>query len=160
MDHDAVVALLRRDMTPDLYHRIRELWKSHSIAEDRRDVAGLLATLTPDCTYQIAGTDAVWHGHRGAAEFYGRLLAAFPDIEFQLRNIVIGPQGVCEEAHVTGTHRGEWLGSPPSGQAVAFDVVIFFPWDVERGLFSGERIFVLDGPGGAMIAPRARSSLG
>jgi hypothetical protein len=26
----------------------------HSIAEDRRDVEGLIATLAPDCVYEIA----------------------------------------------------------------------------------------------------------
>ena len=37
--------LLSREVTPELYHEIRELWKAHSIAEDRRDIAGLIATL-------------------------------------------------------------------------------------------------------------------
>jgi hypothetical protein len=149
MDHHAVVALLRRDVTPELYGRIRELWKAHSIAEDRRDVAGLLSTLTDDCLYEIAGTGAAWRGHEGAARFYGELLTAFPDIRFSLRGIVIGPQGVCEEAHVTATHQAAWLGAPPSRQPVAFDVVIFFPWDPERSLFSGERIVIQGGPAAA-----------
>lgn len=142
MDHEEVVALLRRDVTPELYRRVREEWKIHSMAEDRRDIAGLLSTLTEDCVYEIAGTDAVWRGHEGAARFYRELLAAFPDITFQLTNIVIGPQGVCEEASVTATHQGPWLGSPPTGKPVSFTVVIFFPWDLERGKFKGERVYV------------------
>jgi predicted ester cyclase len=48
---------------------------------------------------------------------------------------------VCEEASVTATHRGVWLGQPPTGLPVSFTVVIFFPWDLERGKFRGERIF-------------------
>jgi len=43
--------LLAREVTPELYREIRELWKAHSIAEDKRDIAGLIATLTPDCVY-------------------------------------------------------------------------------------------------------------
>jgi len=31
------------------------------------------------------------------------------DIHFDLQSIVIGPQGVCEEARVTGTHKAKWL---------------------------------------------------
>ena len=46
-----------------------------------------------------------------------QLLAAFPDIHFDLTSIVIGPQGVCEEATVTGTHEGEWLSVPPTASA-------------------------------------------
>ncbi len=45
--------LLARDVTPELYREIRELWKAHSIAEDKRDIAGLIATLTPDCVYEV-----------------------------------------------------------------------------------------------------------
>jgi hypothetical protein len=55
---------------------------------------------------------------------------------------VIGPQGVFEEAHVTGTYRAQWLDMPaPQGQPVAFEVTILFPWDPRRRLFSGERIY-------------------
>lgn len=134
--------LLRRPVDVDEYEVIRELWKRHSKAEDQRDLPGLLATLTEDCVYEIVGTEHVWHGHEGAARFYTGLLGAFPDIDFQLTNIVIGPQGVCEEADVTGTHEQDWLDYPSTGERVAFRVVIFFPWDPEAKLFSGEKIHV------------------
>jgi steroid delta-isomerase-like uncharacterized protein len=134
--------LLRRDVDPGEYEEIRELWKRHSLAEDGRDIAGLLATLTEDCVYELAGTRHVWHGHEGAAHFYSGLLAAFPDIDFELTDIVIGPQGVCEEARVTGTHEEDWLDYPASGERVEFRVVIFFPWDSGRKLFKGEKVYV------------------
>lgn len=137
------VELLRREVTPDLYREIRELWKAHSIAEDRRDIAGLIATLTPDCVYEVYPGGTRWEGHAGATRFYTELLAAFPDIHFDLQRIVIGPQGVCEEARVTGTERGQWLNRAPSGERVEFRVVIFFPWDPARRKFAGERVFAL-----------------
>ena len=68
-------------------------------------------------------------------------MAAFPDVHFDLQNIVIGPQGVFEEAHVTGTHLGTWLNYPPTGRAVEFDVIILFPWDRAQQKFSGERVY-------------------
>ncbi len=134
--------LLRLPVDPGEYAAIRELWKRHSIAEDERDIAGLLSTLTDDCVYELAGTEHVWHGHEGATRFYGGLLGAFPDIDFELTDIVIGPQGVCEEANVTATHEADWLGYPATGERVEFGVVIFFPWDTERKLFKGERVHV------------------
>jgi len=142
MDHDAVVDLLRRDVNPKEYDAIRDLWKAHSKAEDARDIPGLMATLTTDCVYEIVGTGHRWEGHAGATRFYETLIGGFPDIDFQLTNIVIGPQGVCEEAHVTGTHRGDWLGLAPTGEPVEFDVIIFFPWDRDRAHFTGERVWV------------------
>ena len=134
--------LLRRDVAADEYDRIRELWKRHSIAEDERDLPGLISTLTEDCVYELAQTGHRWERHEGAARFYGELLSAFPDIHFDLTDIVIGPQGVCEEADVSATHEAPWLGVEPTGEHLEWDVVIWFPWDEERRLFRGEKVYV------------------
>jgi predicted ester cyclase len=141
MAHEAILELLRRDVDPAEYGEIRELWKRHSIAEDNRDIAGLISTLTDDCLYEVMGAGRRWDGHEGATRFYMELLGAFPDIDFSLTDIVIGPQGVCEEANVTATHEGDWLGVPPSGERVAFKVAIFFPWDPRARLFRGEKVY-------------------
>lgn len=142
VEHDAVVELIRRDLDPAEYDEIRALWKKHSIAEDERDLPGLISTLTEDCVYELRQTGDRWEGHAGATRFYTELLTAFPDIHFDLTDIVIGPQGVCEEARVTGTHRGTWLGAEPTGEQLSWRVVIFFPWDAERRLFRGEKVYV------------------
>jgi steroid delta-isomerase-like uncharacterized protein len=133
---------LRLRFDAEHYEEIRELWKRHSIAEENRDLPGLIATLTDDCVYEIPAWERRWDGHEGATRFYSELLTAFPDIRFSLTEIVIGPQGVCEEARVTATHEREWLDVPASGRQLEFLVVIFFPWDEDRRLFQGERIHV------------------
>jgi SnoaL-like protein len=134
--------LIRRELDQAEYGAIRELWKRHSIAEDERDLPGLISTLTEDCVYALPQTGHVWNGHKGAVRFYGGLLTAFPDIDFQLTDIVIGPQGVCEGARVTATHEADWLDYSATGKPVEFRVVIFFPWDPEARLFKGEKVFV------------------
>src|SRR3954469_22272652 len=133
--------LVRREASADELNEIRELWKRHSIAEDERDLPGLISTLTPDCVYELAQTAHRWEGHEGAARFYTGLLTAFPDIHFDLTDIVLGPQGVCEEARVTGTHEARWLDYEPTGEKLTWRVVIFFPWDAERKLFRGEKVY-------------------
>jgi predicted ester cyclase len=133
--------LIGREPSPEEHDAIRSLWKRHSVAEDNRDLPGLLSTLTEDCVYELVQTGHRWEGHEGAARFYGGLLGAFPDIDFQLRHIVIGPQGVFEEADVTGTHEGAWLGVEPTGNRLAWIATILFPWDGERRLFRGERVY-------------------
>ena len=137
----AVRDLLAMDFDDAELNAIRDLWKSHSKAEDARDIAGLLATLTEDCVYEVMGSGHRWEGHEGATRFYLGLLGAFPDVDFNLTNIFIGPQGVCEEAVVLGTHQGEWLGHAPTGVAFCWRVVIFFPWDADARLFKGERVY-------------------
>jgi predicted ester cyclase len=146
--------LIGREPEPEEHDAIRELWKRHSIAEDKRDLPGLLSTLTEDCVYELVQTGHRWEGHEGAARFYAGLLGGFPDIDFALTNIVIGPQGVCEEADVTGTFENAWLGVPPTGERLAWQVTIFFPWNREQRLFSGERVYSAGLP---LPGPRERS---
>jgi len=90
----------------------------------------------------VGEAGARWEGHAGATRFYMELLGAIPDIHFDLQQIVIGPQGVCEEATVTGTQQGKWLSHPPTGTKVDFRVVIYFPWDQRLKKFTGERVFL------------------
>ena len=73
--------------------------------------------------------------------FYTELLTAFPDIHFDLDYIVIGPQGVCEEAVVTATHEGRWLDNEPTGRQLEWRNAIFFPWDPVARKFKGEMVY-------------------
>ena len=133
--------LIRRD--PDLgeHEAIRELWKRHSKAEDSRDLPGLISTLTEDCVEPARPDRPPLGGTRGRRAFLRGPAQAFPDIDFQLTDIVIGPQGVCEEADVTGTHAAEWLGIPPSRETPCVEGGHLFPWDAKRRLFRGERVY-------------------
>ena len=45
--------LIRRDVSAAEHAEIRELWKRHSIAEDERDLPGLMSTLTDDCVCEL-----------------------------------------------------------------------------------------------------------
>ena len=137
----SVQAQLARGFDPAELRRIKRLWVRHSIAEDRRDIDGLIATLAAGCVYEIVPTAQRWEGHDGARRFYRELFAAFPDNAFALSEIVVGPQGVFEVATLTGTNQGPWAGVPPSGMAVSLEVLIYFPWDPITERFTGERIW-------------------
>jgi len=137
-----IQARLARGFDPAELRRIKRLWVRHSIAEGRRDIEGLVATLAPDCVYEIISTGQRWEGHAGARAFYTELFAAFPDNVFALSEIVVGPQGVFEAARLTGTNRGPWAGAPASGLAVDLEILILFPWDPATQRFAGERIWL------------------
>jgi predicted ester cyclase len=122
--------------------RIKRLWVRHSIAEDRRDIDGLIATLAPECAYEIVGTGLRWEGHEGARAFYTELFAAFPDNRFALTDIVIGPQGVFEAVVLEATHEGPFAGLAPTGRRVRLELAILFPWDPASQRFTGEQIFI------------------
>jgi predicted ester cyclase len=138
---DSVARRLARRFDTAELRQIKRLWVRHSIAEDRRDIDGLVATLAPDCAYEIVPSGQRWEGHGGARRFYAELFAAFPDNAFALSDIVIGPQGVMEVATLTGTNTGPWAGAAATGLPVALQVIILFPWDPATERFSGERIW-------------------
>lgn len=141
----AVQATIRErlswNITQELYDKIRRLWIAHSKAEDTRDLPGLIATLSESCVYEIVPTGQRWEGHDGARMFYTTFLTAFPDVHFDLQDIVIGPQGVIEVTHMTGTHKGTWAGMEPTGQKVDTLIVIHFPWNPDVEKFDGERVY-------------------
>ena len=139
--HPTIQERLGRSFDAAELRRIKRLWVRHSIAEDRRDVDGLIATLSANCVYEIVPTGQRWEGHDGARDFYRELFAAFPDNAFALSEIVIGPQGVMEVATLTGTNLGPWAGAEPTGLPVALQVLILFPWDPATERFTGERIW-------------------
>jgi predicted ester cyclase len=139
--HTTIRERLNWEITPELYQKIRRLWIRHSIAEDKRDLEGLISTLSEDCVYEIMPTGQRWEGHDGARTFYTTFLGAFPDVHFDLTEIVIGPQGVIEVADMTGTHQGEWAGIAPTGRRLAMQIIIHFPWEPAAEKFAGEQIW-------------------
>jgi hypothetical protein len=137
----SVRARLARRFDPAELREVKRLWIRHSIAEDARDIEGLIATLTDEPEYEIVPTGQRWTGIAGVRSFYTELFAAFPDNRFALTEIVVGPQGVFEVARLTGTNLGAWAGAPASGLPVDLEVLILFPWDPAARRFTGERIW-------------------
>lgn len=140
-DKPSIRRRITQDVDPAEYRRIRKLWIDHSRAEDARDIPGLIATLTESCVYELVPTGQRWEGHDGAREFYLTFLGAFPDVHFEVYDIVIGPQGVTEFAHMTGTHRGPWAGLEPTGRSVNIRIIIYFPWNRAAQKFDGEVVY-------------------
>ncbi len=137
-----IKAQLQQELLPGEYDEIRALWKVHSIAEDQRDIDGLMSTLTDDCVYELPQAVHSWQRKAGAEQFYIELLTAFPDIHFDLENIIIGPQGVFELANVSATFKEKWLDQIPTNDAIEFKVNIIFPWDRELKKFKGEIVYI------------------
>jgi predicted ester cyclase len=132
---------LKMDVTIEDYDEIRSLWIKHSKAEDARDLDGLVATLSPNCVYEVIPTGQVWEGHEGARQFYTTFLSAYPDVKFDLMDIVIGPQGVIEVTEMTGTNQGPWAGLEATGKQVKLPIIIHFPWSPEDRKFLGEKVY-------------------
>jgi steroid delta-isomerase-like uncharacterized protein len=66
---------------------------------------------------------------KGAAklkEVFRRLHQAFPDLQITVEDLIAEDDKVVGRNTVTGTHRGEYMGLPPTGRTVAYDEIFIF----------------------------------
>ncbi len=56
---------------------------------------------------------------RGAKDFIGQMMQAFPDLDFALENQIAEGDAVAAVGTMTGTHRAEFLGVPATGRKVS-----------------------------------------
>ncbi len=120
-------------------HANKRLWQKHVLAENRRSIEGLLATLSPEPLYVIMATGQEHRGRAGVAAFYSGLFESMPDVTFDLQEVFIGESGVVEESVMVGTHTGDLFGLPPTGQPIRLPLTIVFP--MRAGAILGERLY-------------------
>jgi steroid delta-isomerase-like uncharacterized protein len=79
-------------------------------------------------------------GREGLRQVLSAFISAFPDIWWTLEEQIAEGEKVVSRFTMTGTHRGEFLGIPPTGKSVNIWGVVV---DVVRnGKFSESRIIM------------------
>jgi steroid delta-isomerase-like uncharacterized protein len=56
-------------------------------------------------------------------EVFARLLRAYPDLHITIEDLVEEGDKVVSRNTVTGTHRGEYIGIPPTGKSVTYNEI-------------------------------------
>jgi steroid delta-isomerase-like uncharacterized protein len=74
----------------------------------------------------IQHNEDVPQGKAGFIEFFKDMFAAMPDFRYTMKKIVAEGDIVMMYSTTTATHSGEWLGNPPTGNRLNFDVVDIF----------------------------------
>jgi steroid delta-isomerase-like uncharacterized protein len=89
-------------------------------AFDRHDTEriGQLVSST-DYTFHFLGMPPMdWNGHK---QFIIVITNAFPDVHHEIVDIVAeGEDKVADRFNITGTHKGEFQGIPPTGKKTSF----------------------------------------
>jgi uncharacterized protein (TIGR02246 family) len=115
---------------------IEALFARRKAAWAARD-ARALATMHAAHGTVASPTGGVLEG-RDEIERISRLwFSAFPDLVFDVEDLVIDGNRVVEIAHVSGTHSGEFFGVSPTGRRVAF--VMACVMTIENGEIVHER---------------------
>ena len=63
-----------------------------------------------------------WNGRK---QFVAAAIKAFPDINHHILDIVAEGDKVAVRLNITGTHKGEYQGIPPTGKEVSIDGMDF-----------------------------------
>lgn len=89
-------------------------------ALERHDLDACCAAMTEDFLINIAEMPYQKKGQKAWRQHAGQLLAAFPDVRVTIDDAVAAGDKVAIRATITGTHRGEFIGNPPTGKAVSY----------------------------------------
>ena len=65
-------------------------------------------------------------GKDGFKQFFEQIFKAMPDFSYTMKKIIAEGDTVMMYSTTTATHLGEWLGNPPTGNTLNFDVVDIF----------------------------------
>ncbi len=105
--------------------------REHMASENRQDFAATLATFSHP-RYELIATGQVFDGEDAVREYYAASRSAFPDQRNEIHSIRHADDAVIVEFDLLGTHRGSFLGIPPTGKPFRCRMVAFFLFDDER----------------------------
>ncbi|HYD60209.1 MAG TPA: ester cyclase [Noviherbaspirillum sp.] len=118
----------------------RRLLHEHLNAENWHRLEETLATLAPDCVFEDVALQRTFHGHAGAAEYYRMWWSAFDiQVERGTNAFWASDDLLVSEPVYTGTHVGNFLGIPATGNPICFRFVVFVRF--RDGKFAGERFY-------------------
>jgi steroid delta-isomerase-like uncharacterized protein len=99
------------------------------LINETRDANVMLEYLSDEIAYTnpaIGKTDK-----KGMQGFHSMLFAAFPDIYYQIDRLIVHGETSVIECTVTGTHKGDFAGLPPSEKQIKLPLA--FVVDFEDG---------------------------
>jgi predicted ester cyclase len=82
-----------------------------------RDIEGYLQHYDPSVIHH-GFSSRIRPGVAGLRDHYNNLLAGFPDMRIDIADIIADGEKVAHRFLFSGTHKGEFLGIPPTGKLV------------------------------------------
>lgn len=97
--------------------RLVERYFGELMSEGKLEI--LTEIMDPGITFHIPTQPKPFIGYDAFRGFVGYLRNAFPDIRFTPENFVVDGAKVASRWQITGTHRGEFLGAPATGNKIS-----------------------------------------
>ena len=87
-----------------------------------KNLAVIDELMTPDYVEHEELPAGAAGGREAVKQFFGMLFNAFPDLQATVEDIVAEGDRVASRGTWRGTHRGEFMGIPPTGKTATFAV--------------------------------------
>jgi steroid delta-isomerase-like uncharacterized protein len=65
----------------------------------------------------------------GVLAYFGSLLTAFPDMRMDVEDVIASGDKAVARVKASATHQGEFMGVPPTGKAVAIQLIDIMSFD-------------------------------
>jgi steroid delta-isomerase-like uncharacterized protein len=127
----------------DIIERQRKIVARHIRGENEHDWTSVYDTFVQDdrAHYDVVPLGAVFKGIEGVRGFYQSIAAALPDLRIEVRSEYDVPGCSIREVVITGTHKGEFAGVQPLGNAIRIEMAAFYTFDAESGQLLAEKIY-------------------
>ncbi len=93
--------------------------------QNLHNIGALEELFSPDFT-DHSGLSSLPPTLDGTKQFFTMLFTAFPDIQATIHDQVAEGDKVVTRKTFRGTHRGDFMGIPPTGKHIALDVIDIF----------------------------------
>jgi steroid delta-isomerase-like uncharacterized protein len=110
--------------TLEVNDRTYAAWNAH-------DPDAVAAVFAEDAVVREVGNPLEAHGRAGVRARAAALLTAFPDFHLERLELVVDGPRHADRWVMTGTHRGELFGMPPTGRQVRVEGATFTRLDAE-----------------------------
>lgn len=85
-----------------------------------KDIDACLRLMTPDFIINIAEMPYQKRGQSAWRRHAEILFSAFPDVKVHIEDIFAVDDRLAVRIRIRGTHRGEFLGNPPTGKTIDY----------------------------------------
>lgn len=110
--------------TLEVNDRTYAAWNAH-------DADAVAAVFAEDAVVREVGNPLEAHGRAAVRARATALLTAFPDFHLERQALVIDGDKHADRWVMTGTHRGELFGMPPTGRTVRVEGATFTRLDAD-----------------------------
>lgn len=82
--------------------------------------------ISPSAKFYVPGRPEPLEGPTGYLQVIGMMRSGFPDVKWQLEEVIAEDDRIAARFVMHGTHRGAFFGVPPTGKSIAVKAMNFY----------------------------------